>query len=50
MPTERTKLGILSLLNTGMARKAGEEALKTDKKKKKKLDEIVGSIRSTRKQ
>ena len=46
MPTNKVKLGILG---TGMAGKAENAVVKNKRKKKKRLDNIMSSIRSGRK-
>ncbi len=45
MPNDKQRLG---MLGSGMAAKAGKQALDQKKKKKNRLDDIMGSIRSSR--
>lgn len=45
MPNDKQRLG---MLGSGMAAKAGKQALDQKRKKKNRLDDIMGSIRSSR--
>ena len=47
MPTDKQRLGALG---SGMAAKAGAAALDAKKKKKSRLDDIMGQIRGSRPQ